>query len=115
MINTYIFSDPGNLAVYDYPVADIHCIVGHHRNRYFPDIMQKMEDYDVIPGKIANDNTNITITAYPDGLYGVIGSDSADAICIRLLLPERLKDQYCFRTDKALHALTFEGSERIWL
>ena len=43
-----------------------------------------MKAYDVISGKIANDATNITITAYLDGLYGEIGSNSADSICISL-------------------------------
>ena len=74
-----------------------------------------MKAYDIISGKIANDATNITITAYLDGLYGEIGSDTADTICISLLLPERLQDQYCFRTENALKTLKFERSEQIWL
>lgn len=69
----------------------------------------------ISPGKIANDNTNVTITAYLDGLYGETGSENADRICISLLLPERLQDQYCFRTEKALRTLCFERSEQIWL
>ena len=93
----------------------LHCVVGHRRNRNFPDVVEAMKAYDIISGKIANDATNVTITAYLDGLYGEIGSDSADSICISLLLPERLQDQFCFRTVKALKTLKFEGSERAWL
>ena len=118
VISAFTFCDPGDLRVRDYPAADVewlHCVVGYRRNRYFPDEMRQLLDYDVVSGKIANDNTNATITAYRDGLYGEIGSETADRICISLLLPERLQDQFCFRTDKALKALTFEGSERIWL
>jgi len=118
IINTYIFIDPGDLHTWDYPAADVdwlHCIVGHRRDRYFRDVIQQMKSYDVISGKIANDDTNATITAYLDSLYGEIGSESADRICISLLLPDRLKDQFCFKTNRALKALKFEGSERIWL
>ncbi len=38
-----------------------------------------------------------------------------DDICISLLLPERLEDQFCFRTDRALACITFMESEQIWL
>ena len=57
------------------------------------------EPYDIIGGKIANDATNATIVAYMSGTFGKIGTEDADRICISLLLPERLKNQYCFRTD----------------
>ena len=38
-----------------------------------------------------------------------------DDICIGLLLPERLQDQFCFRTDEALSCLAFVESEQIWI
>ncbi len=72
-----------------------------------------MARYDVISGKIANDQTNATIVAYMGGIFGVPGSDVADETCIRLLIPERLHDQHCFRTEKALASLVFEGSESV--
>lgn len=118
VVNRYICSDPSGLSVFDFPDADVnwlHCVVAHRRNRYFPELVRRMKDYDVISGKIANDNTNITITAYLDGIYGETGSETADRICISLLLPERLQDQFCFRTVRALQTLRFEGSEQIWL
>lgn len=118
VISTYIFTAEPELDIRDYPSADadwLHCVIGHRRNRYFRDIVEKLKIFDVVSGKIANDNTNATIIAYLDGLYGEVGSESADQICISLLLPERLQDQFCFRTEKALRALSFERSERVWL
>ena len=118
VVSTFTFVSSGDLDVLDYPAADInwlHCVVGHRRNRFFTEEVHNLTHYDVISGKIANDNTNVTITAYLDGLYGETGSENADRICISLLLPERLQDQYCFRTEKALRTLCFERSEQIWL
>lgn len=66
-------------------------------------------------GKVSNDNTNATIAAYMASAYGEIGSKTADDICISLLLPEKLQDQFCFRTDEALKCVSFVESERIWL
>ena len=117
VVNIYTCADPGELLLFDYPDADaqwLHCVVAHRRNRYFPELIRRMAAYDVISGKIANDDTNITITAYLDGLYGEIGTERADEICISLLLPERLKNQFCFRTEKSLQTLVYEGSERVW-
>jgi len=54
---------------------------------------------------MANDQTNATVVTHLDGLYGEVGSQSADNICISLLLPERLKDQFCFRTGMAVESL----------
>lgn len=101
-----------------YPTADpewLHCVVAHRRKKNFPEVVRELRDFDVVAGKIANDNTNATITAYMAGTFGDIGSRSADEICISLLLPERLRDQFCFRTNKAIGCLTFVESERIWL
>ena len=74
-----------------------------------------MQDYDVISGKIANDDTNATIIAYMDNVFGKMGSEQADKMCISLLLPERLKDQFCFRSEKAISALEFLKSEKVSL
>ena len=74
-----------------------------------------MKKYDIIGGKIANDNTNATIAAYIALAYGDIGTQTADDMCIGLLLPERLSDQFCFKTDDALNSLSFAESECIWI
>ena len=72
-----------------------------------------MKDYDVIGGKVANDDTNVTIFAYIHGIYGTMGSEEADNFCISLLIPERLKDQFCFRSRKAIACLKYLRSERV--
>ena len=76
--------------------------------------LNDMVSFDIIGGKIANDDTNATILAYMAGTFGEIGSPRADDICISLLLPERLKDQYCFRSEKSLKCLEWIKSERVW-
>lgn len=62
---------------------------------------------DIIIGKIANDTTNPVITTYLNGLYGDINSDSAVSIAIGQLLPDHLRDQYCFLTQNAVSCLEF--------
>ena len=74
-----------------------------------------MKPYDVISGKIANDDTNTTIMAYMGNVFGKMGSESADKVCIGLLIPERLKDQFCFRSVKALSKLKYLKSEKVSL
>lgn len=117
MVSAFRLKAAEGLLVQAYPTADaewLHCVVGHRRGRTFPDIVRKLKKYDVIAGKIANDNTNATITAYMAGVFGEVGTKAADDICISLLLPERLQDQFCFRTDRAIRSLTFVESEQIW-
>jgi len=63
-------------------------------------------------GKVANDKTNITITAYLNGLYGNITSDRAVNFAIEELLPNQLEDQYCFLTQKAVDCLRFQEARR---
>ena len=118
VVSSFRYSTESGLVVLDYPTANVdwlHSIVGHRRNRTFLQLVQQLKKYDVISGKIANDNTNVTITAYMQGIFGDVGSETADRICIGLLLPERLENQFCFRTSKALNTLSFLGSERVCL
>lgn len=77
--------------------------------------MNKMDKFDVIGGKIADDTTNAVLAAYVAGAFGAVGSRDADDFCIRQLLPNNLKDQYCFKTEAALDCLRFMESEQIWL
>lgn len=107
-------SDSLNIKTYQDADADwLHCIVAHRKENLFSDLIEMLKDYDVIAGKIANDATNFTITAYIAGTYGDVGSTEADMFCISRLLPERLEGQYCFRTKEALSCLTYLESEII--
>lgn len=117
VLSTFEFHPEKHLREYIYRDADaewLHCIVGHRKGQTFPELVYEMQRYDIIGGKIADDSTNFTIMAYLAGTYGTVGSKDADAFCISRLLPERLKDQYCFRTEDALKSIIFAGSEQIW-
>ena len=48
-------------------------------------------------------------------VFGPMGSEQTDSMCISLLLPERLQDQFCFRSMAALSKLRFVKSERVVL
>ena len=118
MISVFHFSFIEGLTIKMYPTADaewLHCIVGHRKTKTFSDVVYQLKQFDVIGGKIANDNTNATITTYMAGGFGEVGTKSAEDICISLLLPERLQNQFCFGTDEAFKSLTFVESEQIWL
>ncbi len=60
---------------------------------------------EIIIGKIANDKTNPVITAYLNELYGAYEDESAAKMAISLLLPHRLKEQYCFLSQRAVDCL----------
>lgn len=116
-VSGFIFdAGKATLNVCEFANADqewLHCVAAYRKSGGLG--TDKWDDADLIIGKIANDKTNLVITAYLDGAYGEPGSKSADAIAISLLEPEKLKDQYCFRTQKAIDLLEFAGSERIGL
>jgi hypothetical protein len=117
-VSVFEYHEMGGISKYIYENADsnwLHCIVGHRKKNTFPSIVDNMMSYDIIAGKIADDRTNITITTYLIGGYGTVGSTLADDICISQLIPERLKDQYCFRTNRALKCISFVESEKIWI
>lgn len=100
------------------PDADpawLRCVVAHRRRRSFPELVEQLAPFDVIVGKIANDQTNITLALYMDGVFGAVGSAEAERACVTQLLPNRLRDQYCFRSERALKCLRFAGSETVWM
>lgn len=117
-ISFFKVSDVDYLKTFAFETADtdwLHCIVAHRKEGTFTEVRESMLDYDVISGKIANDDTNTTIVAYMGNVFGTMGSEQADKMCISLLLPERLKDQFCFRSDKAISKLEFLKSEKVAL
>ena len=65
-----------------------------------------MTDYDLVLGGVANDKVFNTVELFFDGLI-----DKAEAI--NRLRYEKSNLQICFRTEKALSLLHFEGSERL--
>ena len=89
----------------------LHFVASNRRTDLFNDLRKEMAKYDVIGGKIANDRTAQTLQLYISGAYGEPGSEMADNIAIMTLLPNRLEDQYCFRSVKAVQSLEFIRGE----
>ena len=63
-------------------------------------------DYDLVVGGVANDKVFNTVELFFDGLI-----DKTEAI--NRLRYEKPNLQICFRTEKALSLLHFEGSETL--
>lgn len=57
--------------------------------------------YDLIFGPVADDQTTQTIILFLDGFLTVQET-------LKRLLPQKLKDQYVFKTEKALNNLKFK-------
>ena len=117
-ISTYKLRISNNLVTHTYNDADVdwlHCIAAHRKKRLFTELENEMAEYDIIAGKIADDATNATLTAYISGAFGTVGSREADDFCIRQLLPDKLKDQYCIKSEMAIGCLEFVEGEKIWL
>lgn len=70
-----------------------------------PLLSKEIFEGEIIIGKIANDTTNPVITAYLNELYGEITDEEAARMAISLLLPHRLKNQYCFLSQRAVSCL----------
>lgn len=117
-LSTFEVKLSNNLLVHIFEDADVewlHCIAAHRKKRLFSDIENEMSKYDVVVGRIADDATNTTLTAYIGGVFGEAGSKEADDFCIKQLLPNKLKDQYCFKTIEAIECLHFVEGEKIWI
>ncbi len=62
--------------------------------------------WDVVVGPVANDQTMPVLALYMDGMY-----DEEETI--KRLLPQKLKDQYTFKTEKAIRLLAFREVIRV--
>ena len=117
-ISTYQFHLAPELSCLLFADADrewLHCVAAHRKRNAFIETEKAMTNYDIIAGKIADDATNLVLNSYISGLYGKIGEKKTDALCIAQLLPQRLENQYCLRSDKALKCLEFIKGEKVWL
>ena len=85
---------------------------GSLAKRLIPFIDPSIFHAEIIIGKIANDTTNPVITAYLNGLYGEIDSDRAVSLAVSLLMPDHLKDQFCFLSQKAIRCLEFQEARK---
>ena len=62
--------------------------------------LSAVDDFDLVIGPVANDDTFPTIVLFLDGYI-----DAKDTI--KRLLPQRLKDQYTFKSEVAIALLDF--------
>ncbi len=90
----------------------LHFIAANRNTRLFRELFNALGSVDIVGGKIANDNTSRTLTGYINGLYGMPGSEMTDSFVIQALLPNRLQDQFCFRTWEAIKCLEYIRSDR---
>ena len=58
------------------------------------------DDYDIVIGPVANDRTMPVISLYFAGIYDIEET-------IKRLMPQKLCDQYTFRTENAIKKLKF--------
>lgn len=101
-----------DIPVFEFADADkewLWFIALNRRSHLTKDLAPKIDNSlfcsEIIVGKIANDTTNPVITTYLMGLYGSIADERSAQTAISLLLPGRLKEQYCFLSQRAVSCL----------
>ena len=62
---------------------------------------QVTQQYDIVVGPVANDQTIRTVNDFQNGYL-------TEDMAIQILLPQKLKDQYAFKTECALKHLCFK-------
>ena len=62
---------------------------------------KETEQYDLVIGPVANDQAIRTVNDFQSGYFTA-------EIAIQILLPQKLKDQYAFKTEAALRLLSFK-------
>lgn len=114
-VSVYQLQPDPNLFIHCFDDADeewLHFVACNRSRELFPELRKKYAAVDIIGGKVADDQTAITLNNYVAGAYGTPGTVRADRTAIELLEPERLQDQFCFRTTEAVCSLIFVRSER---
>lgn len=109
-ISVFKFHMMKDVSIFTFGSADkdwLHFVASNRRGTLFPEVRKLYQNADIIGGKIANDKTARTLQLYISGGYGDVGSKTADDIAIMTLLPNRLEDQFCFLTNRALLTLEF--------
>lgn len=114
-ISVYRFHFNPNLLIHSFQSANpeqLH-FVSANRNRFlFSELLKKYQTTDIIVGKIADDRTARILQQYIGEYYGKPGLPATDDAVIQTLLPNRLQDQFCFRTKDAINSLEFIRSDR---
>lgn len=104
-VSVYEFNDDSSdLSVLKFDLADVNWLKYVVLNR---SEKSNKDNYDIVSGPVANDNTMPVITLYLSGAY-----DETEAL--KRLLTQKLKDQYVFKTEKALSNLTLKEVISLW-
>lgn len=114
-VSVFQFHMSPDIRIHIFEKADkewLHFVAANRRNTLFPKLQQSYDIYNIIGGKIANDRTARTLQLYTAGGYGDPGTEEADGIAIATLLPNRLENQFCFRSDEAISSLEYIRSEK---
>ena len=72
-------------------------------NKYIKEHVEELHGFDIVSGKIANDNVGETVEYV---LAGIMRKEDA----VERLRFEKINDQICFCTEESLKALTFKSS-----
>jgi len=75
--------------------------VSKNRNQHL-----EASDADVVIGPVANDNTMPVLNLFFKGAY-------TEEEALRRLLPQRLRDQFAFKTERSLSRLKFIGFREV--
>lgn len=86
---------------FDTPSAEWLRFVSRNRNLGVDD-----SNSDIVIGPVANDNTMPVLNLYFKGAY-------TEEEALRRLLPQRLRDQFAFKTERALDRLTFVEAKEV--
>ncbi len=114
-ISAYRFHYDPNLLIHSFLSANpewLHFVSANRNHSLFPELLKKYQTVDIISGKIANDQTAKTLQQYVNQYFGIPGLPETDENAIKQLLPNRLQDQFCFRTADAVKCLEFVRSDR---
>ena len=68
-------------------------------------LKEALFEADIIVGKVANDATNPTITAYLNGIFGPVDDEATTRFVVNRLMTYKLTDQFCFLTQAAIDCL----------
>jgi len=83
------------------PTAEWLRYVSKNRNQGVDD-----SNADIVIGPVANDNTMPVLNLYFKGAY-------TEEEALRRLLPQRLRDQFAFKTERSLACLKFVESREV--
>ena len=97
-VNVFEIEDKVNLKVLKFNGPDKEWLEFVTNNRKTKNYKN---DYDLIIGPVANDNTMPVINLYVNGVYN-------EKEALKRLLPQKLKDQVVFKNTKALKYLNFK-------